>query len=222
MIRALIVAATPQEVAHCKPIQPAVNTGLPVGLHTISPHIDLLITGVGPLSCALAFSLVTRQAYSHIIGAGFVGSYSTRLAIGQVVVVCKECMPALGIWRDGQLITLQQARFAQYVPPQPDGYWQASSWYPPSTDAYPRLRGATVLAPTQGVATMGATPPADVESMEGAAFALACQSRGGDYISLRVISNYVAPQPEAAWDIPKAQIQLGSALERLLNNINAI
>ena len=53
---------------------------------------------------------------------------------------------------------------------------------------------------------------AEVESMEGAAFAMTCGLYAQDYLSLRVVSNYVRPRAKAEWNAALAQANLATAM----------
>lgn len=79
-------------------------------------------------------------------------------------------------------------------------------------------QGITVSHPTQGDYSWCLPIPTAsplVESMEGAAFALVASLLGIPRISLRVVSNYAAPNPE--WDVPLAKRELAIGLQRVIS-----
>ncbi|MNH40683.1 Futalosine hydrolase [compost metagenome] len=57
--------------------------------------------------------------------------------------------------------------------------------------------------------------PAEVESMEGAAFFYVCLSEGVKCVQLRSISNYVERRNRESWNIPLAIKNLNAELKRL-------
>jgi futalosine hydrolase len=60
---------------------------------------------------------------------------------------------------------------------------------------------------------------ASIESMEGAAWALACQSAGVPFAQVRSISNVAGPRDRPAWRIPQALAALRRSLEESCRSI---
>ncbi|MBK8564227.1 MAG: hypothetical protein IPN76_13040 [Saprospiraceae bacterium] len=61
--------------------------------------------------------------------------------------------------------------------------------------------------------------PSDVESMEGAAFFLACLMAGQPFLEIRSISNLVEARNREAWDLPKAIQQLNNVLIEMVGTM---
>ena len=62
--------------------------------------------------------------------------------------------------------------------------------------------------------------PADIETMEGAAFFYVCLMEKVPFLALRGISNHVEPRDRAAWDIPLAIERVNEVLTGLLGSIS--
>jgi futalosine hydrolase len=61
--------------------------------------------------------------------------------------------------------------------------------------------------------------PAQVESMEGAAFLYACRLENVPCMQIRAISNYVEKRNRSKWKIELAQSNLAEACHKILNSI---
>ena len=223
MGRALLVTATALEVEHYLQVR-GMRADAGVGLHRIADGIDLLVTGVGAASCAYHLARCVRD-YSLVIHAGFVGAYSSELAVGDLVVMESDAFANYGVWRSGEWQSLRVAGFAQAVEPGPEGFAATNIPSPQPWQTFRRVRATTVETPgcvNHPVDRIGQTSPA-VEGMEGAAFAMVCQAaelergnaRSGScfsYISLGVVSNYVGDGQTAQWNVPLAKARLAEAL----------
>ena len=83
-----------------------------------------------------------------------------------------------------------------------------------------KVRGATVnkvLGDENSISKFKNNFNVDIESMEGAAFMLACEEENVNYIQIRSISNYVERRNKENWDIPLALSNLTDFLINFLN-----
>ena len=86
----LIVAATELEIA------PFIHLDLPV---------DILITGVGaPAAIYQMQKKLQEKKYKSVIQAGIAGSFTDSLALGDTVIVERDCFADIGINENGVLL----------------------------------------------------------------------------------------------------------------------
>jgi len=160
------------------------------------PHVEVLVTGVGPVEAAAQVSrALAMSRYDLVIDAGVAGALPGFAQIGDGVVVADE-MLELDI-EGGQAIAL------------PDGatvHDRASSDLA-LTDrvvelGFRALRGVTVsrVTATDQTARRLAALGAQVESMEGFAVLRAAEIAGVTAIEVRGISNRVGDRAESRWD----------------------
>jgi futalosine hydrolase len=196
-VRILVVAATDAELAAAPPSADGVT-------------FDPLVTGVGMVATAARVSAaLTASRYDAALDIGICGAFDRTLALATVVHVTSEALPELGaedgeaflsladlgltgadapLWTNGRLVNT--------TPP---------AW--PGLATLPRVSGLTVNT-THGheasVAAVLRRYPAQVESMEGAAFFYSCFTAGVPCAQVRAISNYVERRNRAAWRVPEA------------------
>lgn len=183
----------------------------------IDLHVEYLYTGVGVASCALAMAGVQPDQFDVAINIGFAGAVDRAREIGETVVVMHDRFLDYGIIRNGSLVPLHETDLLQLVPPDKDGRFMATvpANLPARLSNWAKVDGYTVSHPTEGDASLlrlVSLPPGHVETMEGAAFAMACQHIGLAPVSLRIISNYVAPPGQNQWNQRLAQERLAETL----------
>ena len=220
----LLVAATETEVAPVLPflsarMDPVADRRLP-SFRRDHVSVEVLVTGVGSPRTAFELGryLATRPV-DLAVNAGIAGSYRRDIALGQVVHVVSERFADLGVEeRDGRFVDLFSAGIARAdEPPFTDGvlYNRDAASYA----FLPAVHGLTVNrvhGSAESIAAIRQRCPADVETMEGAAFYLSCLLSEVPFLEIRAISNYVEPRNRAAWDIPGAVHALGDVLGQLL------
>ncbi|MEY3052804.1 MAG: hypothetical protein RLY31_2589 [Bacteroidota bacterium] len=223
-MRLLLVFATETEAASVLPflsdrMERVVGRPL-LSFRREQVSMEVLVTGVG--SPRTAFELGRYLATTPVdlaVNAGIAGSYRRDIAPGQVVHVISERFADLGVEeRDGRFVDLFAAGIARAdEPPFADGVLH-------NLDAanygfLPVAHGLTVNrvhGSAESIASVRQRCPADVESMEGAAFFLSCLLSEVPFLEIRAVSNYVEPRNKTAWDIPGALHALGDVLGELL------
>jgi futalosine hydrolase len=212
----LIVSATRKE------LEPLFDQALQVlptdaeNLFTIVSYTkewEVLITGVGIANTAyqLGLHLNQRRRYKQIIQAGIAGAWDSTLAIGTVVAVATDCFSEMGVMTPDQFLTMEQMGF-----PLIETHSEKIYNIIPNPNTLPKLksvRGITVNSvhgcednarQTRDI-WAGYGYDFQVESMEGAAFFLACHHRRQDcFYQVRSISNYVENRDLSRWNIPLA------------------
>jgi futalosine hydrolase len=200
----LVVAATALEI-------PRIERGAR-GTH----EIDVLVTGVGMVATAAhcARALATSR-YDLALNLGVCGSFDPELALGTVVHVTSDRLSELGA-EDGE----------QFTPIDELGLGQTSVFIneaPPENTALneiPRVSGITVNTvhgDEPSIAAVRARCAPQVESMEGAAFAYACNLAGVRYAQVRAVSNIVERRNRDAWRLDLAIRNLNDAALRILD-----
>ena len=194
----LIVCAVAKELAFLEP----------------RPHVEVLVTGVGPVDAASNVSRALAQSsYDLVINAGVAGAFDGAAAIGDGVVVSEDALE-LDL-ETGEEIGL------------PDGlraHDRAASDMA-LVDALVELgfsarRGVTVsrVTATEATASRLAARGAQTESMEGFAVLRAGEIAGVRAIQVRGISNRVGDRTKSRWDFAAGV----AGLERVLNALLAL
>lgn len=192
----LIVCAVAKELAFLAP----------------QPHVEVLITGVGPVDAAANVSRALAQSsYDLVINAGIAGAFDGDAKIGDGVVVSEDAFE-LDL-ETGEPILL------------PDGlraHDRATSDLN-LVDALVELgflarRGVTVarVTATEATAVRLAERGAQTESMEGFAVLRAAEIAGVKAIQVRGISNRVGDRARSRWDFAAGTAGLERVLGALL------
>jgi futalosine hydrolase len=194
--RILWVAATPGELA-----------GLPESSWTA-------VTGCGPAAAAagLALALLAGRP-DRIVGIGVAGAYpSSPFAPPQVVRVDSDSFIDLGAQTPDGFLDL----WSLGIPEPGSKSRYASPTFEPFAHL-PSARGATCSSCTGTLATQREREAtgAQVESMEGAAWALVADRCSIPFHQIRAISNIAGPRDRSSWKMREALAALSSTLESL-------
>lgn len=145
-------------------------------------------SGVGADATRKALEdVLAGGGFDRVLDIGIAGSYRPDLPPGAVVHVTAERHA------DGS------------------GVWLCNPAPWPELDFLPAAKGNTLQLLDDRYRTF----PADVETMEGAAFFEVCLSCGIPFAEIRSVSNAVGERDHARWDIPAALAALESALKTL-------
>lgn len=201
----LVVVAVAQELPGWKP----------------RPHVEMLVTGVGPVEAASETSRALALAPPRlVINAGIGGGFRGRAGVGDALAVAREHLAELGL-EDGAP-----------MPPLPGGVKLVDQVESDAglvdTARRSGLRigaGLTVAAVTtspERASALSARFDADVESMEGFAVLRAAAAAGIPAIELRGISNLVGPRRESGWDFRQGARALEAALDGFLEALGPL
>ena len=192
--------------------------------------IDVLVPGVGmvPTAYYLGRQLALQQ-YDLAVNAGIAGSFDKTLPLGSVVNVVEDCVPELGAedgpkflsvfdlgLADPDSLPYKGGRLINY----PGGLGVFGS--PECLRKLPQVKGITsntVRGSVESIAWIRRISPADVESMEGAAFFFACISANVPCIQIRSISNRVEQRDKVTWKLDLALKNLNRLLSEILIDI---
>lgn len=186
--------------------------GRELSFFTSAPHVEMLVTGVGPVEAAASVSrALATSSYKLVINAGIAGAFAGKAAIGEGVVVGEEFIE-LDI-ENGKPLTL------------PDGARindRASSDFSLVEQLVERgfknVRGITVhrVTATERTAERLAAHNVDVESMEGFAILRAAAIAGVPAIEIRGISNIVTTREASGWNFAAGVAGLEGVFNALL------
>ena len=140
-------------------------------ISTVNRHLDVLITGIGMAAAAFQMGKIPPLKYSALIQAGIAGSFSEQLKLGTVCNVTEDCFSELGaetadgfISADAMNLPMDY-KFKLHTPT----HLKIPEWK--------KVKGVTVNTVSgrdASIAALRARFNPDIESMEGASFAMAC------------------------------------------------
>ena len=178
------------------------------------PGWSRLVTGCGPAAAGarLGLALGGADRPDLVVGLGIAGAYpDSGLEPGDVVRIGTEGFADLGCEDGESFLDLLDLGLPDLGVQR---VWTLAA--PDFLAALPVAAGTTCSVCTGSATTAAARlqrTGAAVESMEGAAWALACQAAGVAFAQVRAISNAAGPRDRAAWRIPQAMAALRRALE---------
>lgn len=164
----------------------------------------ILITGVGIAHTCISLSTVlAQQTYDTVYNIGVAGAYSKNLQLTEVVEVTQDCFADFGIDNRGVFEPIHQHDFFQpHYTITTTGHLQNS---PRTTLAQVRSNTVHTCTGSDAQATRILQHfPADIESMEGAAFFATCQHFNQKAVQVRSISNYVENRQAKNWQLHEA------------------
>lgn len=186
--------------------------------------IRIVVTGVGAVQTTFHVATFLSSIPTDLaINLGIAGALDESLAIGEVVQVIGDRMADIGVEESNGGFTdvFEMGLAAANEYPYQNGELQLAN---PSS-FLKAVKGITVNkvhGTADSIAKIKAKyPAAATESMEGAAFAYACQMTQTNYLQIRSISNYVEPRNKDNWNIPLAINQLNEVAIELIKTLNS-
>ncbi len=182
------------------------------------PHVEMLVTGVGPIEASAAVSRALAQSpYDLVVNAGIGGAFAGAAQVGDGVVVAEDFME-LGL-ETGETISL------------PDGARVIERAFSDFAiverlveKGVPSKRGITVprVTATEATARRLAALGAQIESMEGFAVLRAAEIAAVPAIEIRGISNIVTERDRSGWNFGAGVRGLESVLTSLLSVVTGL
>ncbi len=223
-MRILLVAATAAEIL------PFVNTLDIVDesqvvckrYHKKNIRIDALVTGIGMTATAFYLGKILLTSYDLAINAGIAGCFRREFELGAVLNVTRDQFPELGAEDHDSFLSLSELKLQHPDDfPYSDNTLKNTTVINSSTvETLPKVNGITVNTVHGNALSIDAVVKRFspiTESMEGAAFLLACLTEKIPCVQIRAISNYMEPRNRAAWNIPLAIKNLNSKLVEITN-----
>lgn len=193
-------------------------------------EVDILITGVGMVAtaCFLGRQLALKN-YDLAINAGVAGSFDELLTPGTVVNVVEDYFCDLGA-EDGD--NFRSVFDLGLTDPDSNPYTGGRLINNPfgsgmlyNNDILSRLAEVkaltsnTVHSKADHISRIRSINPADIETMEGAAFFFACLSAGVPCLQLRSISNPVGERDRSSWNLDLAIQNLNKVLWSIITSL---
>jgi len=190
---------------------------------------EIIVTGVGgaAMSWALQKRFSAGPLPALVIGAGIAGSYVSSLSPGDVVLTRSDCFADMGVDDNGDFRSLFGANLADPdSPPFSGGRIHCRGrWFDLAAETLPAVTGATVNMSSGSQAVIDRIRRAwnpDIETMEGAWLAYACEISRIPWLSVRAVSNMVEPRNLKNWDIPLALRRLQEEMTLITGLIAAL
>lgn len=222
-MKILIVSATPFEVA---PLSQYLNENFNKKSDSLyqkgTLQVEQLVTGVGMPNTAYRLGKAfAENKYDLAINAGIAGAFNRELKLGDVVNVVSETFGDLGIEEaDGRFTDL----FENKLIPE-GGIYNNGKIHNPDAAEFSFLPQASALTINKvhgfpsSIEAIQTKYKVDIESMEGAAFFLACRTAGVKFLQIRAISNYVEKRNRDNWDLP---LSIGNLNQVLLGLVQVM
>ena len=219
MPKILIVAATPFEI---EPLARLLNTYIPlkrknfVTVKHKEMSVDYLLSGVGMVNTALALGASKSIQYDLMMNVGTCGAFNADLKIGEVVNVSEDCFSELGAQDDDTFLSISQINLGNEKVIANNPFTNSYS------QQFRKVKGITVNTVhgnEYSITEIKKRLNPDVESMEGAAFLLACNNFNRTCIQLRAVSNKVEKRNKENWNLPLAITNLNKCLIELLDTL---
>ena len=214
----LVVSATSQEIAPLlKELKiDQLHTGDIISGTDGNFKLDLLVSGVGLAQTAfrLGVDLVAKQ-YDLAVNLGIAGSFDRSINLGDVVLVSGDRIGDLGSedkdgFLDAEELSLASSEEMYFSPPPgvPEDFLRE----------FPKCEAISVNkvhGREDSIRQIVKKYKPQIESMEGAAFFMACTQTGTPCIQLRGISNYVENRNKDTWEMELAIQNLSQAFIRI-------
>ncbi len=181
---------------------------------------EILITGIGMTNMSLHLSrYLSEKQVKRAINIGFCGSFEEYLQLGDITEVTIDTFAEIGVAEENNRITpfeyyfknpyILESLYTEVKPLEQAVILQSE---------FLAVRAVTVNSCTnnaQRAEMMKKQFKAQVESMEGAAFFLTCNSYRIPCAQFRTVSNHIPGRTPDRWNIEKALKSTGELAEKL-------
>ena len=180
-------------------------------------QVRILITGVGMVNTAFFLGKYLNAHFDLAINAGICGAFKKTIAIGETVCITEEVISEMGAEDGADFIkhdTLSLGGSNRYL--------LKSNIKPAPLKQLKKVKGITVNTVhgnTRSIKSVVSLYDPDVESMEGAAFAMACSAHKVNAIELRSISNRVERRNRSKRNMALAVKNLNEKLSSLIRSL---
>jgi futalosine hydrolase len=192
-------------------------------------EIDLLVPGIGMVQTAFALGRqFSEHRYDLAVNAGIAGTFNESLAVGSVVNVVEDCVAELGAEDGEKFLTVFDLGLTDPdVKPYRGGKLVNEF---PGPDIIRNLNGVgtlqqvtaitsnTVRGNRDSIARIRRMAPADIESMEGAAFFHACLMENIPFLQIRSISNMIEQRDRSRWNLELSLKNLNKVLWEIVSS----
>lgn len=187
-----------------------------------------LITGIGMVATAYFLGQkLAKEEFDLVINAGIAGSFNPSIGPGTVVNVVEDDFPEfgaedkneflsvfdLGFYKRDQLPFTNGKLMCQYDPEKIKPLTEHISDLPRVSS----ITSNTIRGNKASIEKIKRRFPADIETMEGAAFFFGCRSSEVSCLQIRSISNYVEERNKSNWQTGLAVRNLNKFLLKLIH-----
>ena len=194
--------------------------------HVTNSNAYRLITGVGIFQTVYNLTLALAQKkYDLVITAGIAGDYNRDRDLNQMFMIEKSTFTDTGFEdEEGGFLPLIGSTFLDCnKPPFRERYIYNNV----SDEIADKIKLPTATANTVSrtctdpihVASLLQQFPADLETMESAAYSYVCALQNVQYAEIRCTSNHILPKKQEKWQIDGALRTLGTHVDRILEEI---
>ncbi len=182
-------------------------------------EIAITIAGVGMVKTAMKTRhLLLTTGYDMMLNVGICGSFNKNLEIGTVVNIVEDCFSELGAEDGDEFLSLEEMGLERDTKVLlSDSETQIDNYV---IDLLPKVNGITVNTVhgnERSIDKVVSRFHPMVESMEGAAFMLACKGFAMPYAQIRAVSNFVERRNKDNWNIPLAIENLNKKMLEILD-----
>lgn len=175
-------------------------------------------TGVGKIAAAVACTEALIEFRPPlVVNFGVAGAYPGGPEVGALCMVAREFLADEGVEQEDGFRSMKALKLGEIGPfLADDGATRAVAQ---RLGGIPVVDGATVSscsATDARSSEVAARTGAAVESMEGAAVAMAASACGVPWVQLRAVSNRTGDRAKAGWDLDRACAALHDAVRRAL------
>jgi futalosine hydrolase len=214
-LKLLIVAATEPEI---RPLMD--HLALTAGQTSITYKgitVQVLITGVGMTATAYHMGATLNKGIDAALNLGLAGSFNDNLDLGSVVNIVQDHFAELGAEDGDEFIPIYKMNLGTDAE-----VFNESLIASRVLEYIPKVCGVTVNTVHGNEASIDKVFKLyhpNTESMEGAAFLMACKFADVPCAQIRAISNKVEKRNRAGWNIPLAISNLNKTAIEVLEEI---
>jgi futalosine hydrolase len=193
-------------------------------VEALASTADLACIGVGKTASAMRLTLaITRKQPSWVLAFGLCGAYpaahgpgGSALSVGDLCVLEQDRLADEGVrdpWGFRDLAAMGLGDRDPFVADR-----ELTARVASTLGGLARVRGATVstCSGTDELSSeLGQRTGAHVETMEGAAVGMVCQTLGVRWAQLRCVSNRTGDRSTSGWDLEGSIARLHAAMRRL-------
>ncbi|MEI6435828.1 MAG: futalosine hydrolase [Bacteroidota bacterium] len=191
--------------------------------------IDALIAGIGMVPTAYFLgSRLSQKHYDLALNAGVAGTFKKSIPLGTVVNVVEDRIPEFGAEDGDNFLSVFDLGFyepdtppftnGRLINPESAGKEMINYKALAKLQKVSGITSNTIRGSAASVEKIKRLAPADIESMEGAAFFYACFSSEIPCFQIRSISNLVEERDKSKWDINLALKNLNKTLWQLITH----
>ena len=173
----------------------------------ILPRVKILITGVGMVNTAYYLGRHAGNNVDALVNVGICGAFNKKLSLGEVVNVVSDRLSEFGAEDNKKFIRFEDLKLGGK-----SSFVLKNGIKMNSLKKVNGITVNTVHGNKKNIRRVVALFNPDVESMEGAAFAMACDVLKKTGIQIRAVSNYVERRDKSKWKMSLAVKNLNAFL----------